>query len=797
MRYDAEIKRIKIALSELVSIARRGVSEALSYDEDEPIFGHVSKKCIDEARGERELSHVSFDFSADGIDYTLDGAAYRQAGEASFTLVRKIPGDPMFPKKEVISQIRGEGFILGYAIAMSEGHEKIDLTFAIYGESGGKAVDTEAVSLDKLTSFWQRCIKTLTVYAKPEIDRVTVRLPSMRAMKFPYDNIREGQRELIRCAYRTLSRGGKLYASAPTGTGKTISAIFPALRALGDGRCDKAFYFTPKTTTAEAVRDCLNLISDRGVRVRAVILTAKEKCCYMGSLCKESRKLCPNSRCTKLSDALLELYGLDLTVIDIENVRYVSKKWHICPYELSLAYAELCDVVVCDINYLFDPHVYIKRFFTEPGRYAFLVDEAHNLSERVREAYSAEISTADLLSPLDEPSLGEFSDTKRVAADAERLFFDTVHPLVKEDVLENRDGEQIGASHTNEPPAELYSLFSKLSSLVEREIQLNLGARDEEAAERLAFLRAYHRKLRDFADTLERFDDAYQMFVFFEGGVLRAKLYCLDTGPIIRKRLAMGHGSMLFSATLAPLGYYREILGGDRSDEILEVNSPFTEEQLSVVIMDKISTRFSERDDTLGAVLRVIAATIAARRGNYMIFSPSFAYSDALARAFAAKYTKLHIISQRKNMTKREKEEFLAEFHKDDKSYLVAFCVMGGIYSEGIDLVGDKLIGAVIVGVGIPQLSYEREAIAAYYEEKFDEGKQYAYIYPGMNRVFQSAGRVIRTENDRGIIVLIDDRFDDPLYKKSLPALWHGVKFIGDAKELKAELDEFWNPKDK
>ena len=208
--------------------------------------------------------------------------------------------------------------------------------------------------------------------------------------------------------------------------------------------------------------------------------------------------------------------------------------------------------------------------------------------------------------------------------------------------------------------------------------------------------------------------------------------------------------------------------------------------------MDRISTRYSEREDTLLAVCRAIAATVSAKRGNYMVFSPSFAYSEALAKIFSEKYPKIKVISQRPDMSAKEKIEFLEEFKREDKSYLIAFCVMGGIYSEGVDLAGEELIGAVIVGIGMPALSYEREVIAEYFQEKYEEGKQYAYIYPGMNRVFQAAGRVIRREDDRGVIVLIDDRFDDPIYKKSLPKLWEGVKFIGDAKALKSELEEFW-----
>ena len=208
--------------------------------------------------------------------------------------------------------------------------------------------------------------------------------------------------------------------------------------------------------------------------------------------------------------------------------------------------------------------------------------------------------------------------------------------------------------------------------------------------------------------------------------------------------------------------------------------------------MDKISTRFSERERTLEAVCRAIAATVSARRGNYMIYAPSFAYSEALAKRFSQRYPKIKVLTQRRDMTKREKEDFLAEFKKDGKSYLVGFSVLGGIYSEGVDFVGESLIGAIVVGIGIPQLSYEREALASYYQDKLDEGKEFAYIYPGINKVLQAAGRVIRGEDDRGVIVLIDDRFDDPLYKKVIPRLWSGMQFISEPKELRARLDSFW-----
>ena len=460
----------------------------------------------------------------------------------------------------------------------------------------------------------------------------------------------------------------------------------------------------------------------------------------------------------------------------------------------KLELSELCDHIICDYNYAFDPTVYFRRYFSEDRgeKYIFLVDEAHNLSERVREAYSATLSAEELSAPSSVEILGPLSPTKKAAEASARVFYEILYPLVKEELREDKNSRMVGATHTSQLPERLYTLIDELVSLVESELRDTVRGKDNEAEARAEYLRSYLAKLRQFAYVLARFDDAYEMFVFFEDGKISAKLFCLDTSPVIRERLSKGHSALLFSATLSPLDYYRAILGGDRSDEILEVDSPFDPSQLSITIMDKISTRYSEREDTLAAVCRAIAATVSARRGNYMIFSPSFAYSEALARIFSTKYPKIKVLSQRRDMSAKEKREFLGEFEKEDKSYLVAFCVMGGIYAEGIDLAGDSLIGAVIVGIGLPTLSYEREAIAAYYDEKYEEGKQYAYVYPGINRVFQAAGRVIRREDDRGVIVLIDDRFDDPIYKKSLPKLYSGVKFIPSAKELRAELDEFW-----
>ena len=792
MRYNADSGKIEIFLDEFVSIARRGISPTVSYDEDEPEINSVAKSRLERIIGEISPMKLSLEFTDGEQQFIMHATADHQSTD-SITIARSVISSPLRPRKAEVAEIRGEGYILAYMFARNCGLNTVNLRFIYYNDASSEyAEKSEILTYKKLEDFFTKCLMAVKIFATPEVARVTVRLASMKKLKFPYKNVRDGQSDFIHTAYRTISRGGCLYATAPTGTGKTVSALYPAIRALGDGKVEKVFYLTPKTTTAEAAADCLNSMAEQGGVIRAVIITAKEKICQNGRLCRKSRKLCKCSSLNKMAEAALTLYMLDKTVVDRDDVRMIAKQFGICPYELSLTYSELCDVVICDFNYLFDPTVYIKRFFTSGGKYAFLIDEAHNLHERAREMYSAELSLSEFYAPSSEPLLGSLSQTKKLSLSAGAVFSNILLPYLKGELRRDKDDHFIGAATVSEIPGRMYQLFDEVLKVVDEEIELNKSAKDEEGEARLSYLRAFYYKMKKYADTLARFDSSYRLFIFYHDGEIQTKLFCIDTSSVIRARLNKGHGAVLFSATLSPLHYYRSVLGGERSDETLEVNSPFDPSQLSVCIMDKISTRYSERQDTLFTVAQTVAATVSAKRGNYMVFCPSFAYAEALNKTFSAKYPKIKTLLQTRDMSAEEKADFLMEFKKEEKNYLIAFCVMGGIYSEGIDLAGDSLIGAVIVGIGMPALSYEREAIAEYYQDKYEEGKQFAYIYPGMNRVFQAAGRVIRREDDRGVIVLIDDRFDDPLYRKSLPKLWEGVKFLSTPRILREELDDFW-----
>ena len=780
MRYNEENNEIELSARELVAIARRGVGAA-TQDTDEPIFGE-----------EINTERVYYPFESCGYKFLL--TARIQSVEAECVTLRVLTDSaPERPRKEIIAQARGEGYIAALVIAESYGYKMLRVRYIYENKITHDEHEVEEwVSRKKLDSFIEKCLVSIKVYAKPEIERVTKRIPSMQNVKFPYQNVRSGQEEIMSAVFRNVTRGGVLFTAAPTGTGKTISMLYPAVKAMGKGKCDKIFYLTPKTTTANAAKDCIELLKDTGADLRGIVIPAKARACIGGGVCKTSRDLCKNSPCKLLANALIDLYSRNITVVTDRDLKEVGEKHSVCPHELALTYAEIADVVILDINYLFDPRVYIRRFFEEGGKYAFLVDEAHNLPDRAREMYSAEISTEFLSSIAENPMIGEHSKLKNVTRVATERFSEILMPYVREEMYTDEDGKKQGAMHLSDVPGDLYPLFDELIGNVEAEIFKSYAATDDEATARTNLLREYYYTLRSWREAMEEFDSGYEFFIFREGEALRAKCFCIDPSKRIAKRLEKGQSTTFFSGTLSPMYYYKAVLGGDGSSEMMEVDSPFDESQLSVSIMDKISTRSSERENTLNAVCRVIAATVSAKRGNYMVFTPSFKYSESLASLFRAKYPKIKTLLQRQNMSTAEKADFISEFEKESDSYLIGFCVMGGIYSEGIDLAGDSLIGAVIVGIGIPALSYEREAISAYYNDKYEEGAQFAYVYPGVNRVLQAAGRVIRREDDRGVIVLVDDRFDDPIYKTVIPKLWSGMKYISDAKELRDELDKFW-----
>jgi len=654
-------------------------------------------------------------------------------------------------------------------------------------------VSEETVTAEKLSQFFARLLTALLAYHAVELDRVCRRLPTMAKAKYPFSALREGQDIFISEAHRAMCRGERLFACAPTGIGKTMSVLFPAVRALGEGVFDKIFYLTPKTTVGEAAKEALLKLARAGADLRGVEVLAKERVCPSGLVCRtDEGGRCPYSRCApeRETQAALALLSSGKTVVQAEDIRRTAIEHRVCPYELSLRYAELCDVVICDYNYLFDLRVSFRRFFSTKGRWCFLVDEAHNLLDRVRAGYSLTLTPSALHELGERVSfLPQLSALFTQAGEGLRRL---IAAKTADSTEQDKQGVPVGFASEKAEPVALQRVICRLAEVCtdtqnEENVSLPPAQRRE--------LYSVTYELYHMCDLLALCDERYVTFFRRKGEQYTFEMLCLDPAAVIDARLSLGQSAVLFSATLRPCDYYRDVLGGRRYDPILDLPSPFPPENLSVSVMDKIGVGYSAREATLSAVVRTILVTVKARPGNYMVFCPSYAYQQAVAGRLKKAVPGLCVMEQTPHMSDAERAAFLAAFSEDNKKALIGFCVMGGIYGEGIDLTGRRLIGAIVVGVGLPSLSDEREAMCAYYDEKYEAGHAYAYVYPGMNRVMQAAGRVIRTEKDRGVVVLIDERFGSPEYRALYPVAWHTLRFAGDTDALAVRLRDFWQGK--
>lgn len=790
MRYDEKTKKIHLSLTELISLSLcRLASEAARRGEE------IAPR-LPEEEERRALSlppalPLTHEFCLGEQIFVLETAADDEDGRG-ITFSRILPTDPIAPPKELVRRLRGEAFVLAHLFLLSHA-ECTQATVATlrFGPNGGEPSRTEeCITRKDAERFFARLTACLGRVGSEEVARVSRRLPTLRALRFPFPAVRDGQRDLIDGTWRTIKRHGRLYACAPTGTGKTAAVLYPALRALGEGFTERVFYLTPTGTASLVARDTLLRFAEVGACLHAVLLSAKDRMCSGGHVCREEGRPC---RFEKLGEKALEtateaLLALDRPVLEPSDIRRTAEAHGVCPYELSLRYSGYCDVIVADYNYLFDPAVALRRYFDRPGRYTVLVDEAHDLLERAREIASASLSSEECAAffTLME-SFGEEEATRTAARICEAFAY-TMAALSDERVYTDEEGRAHAFRAEHQAPERLAMAIGAAEECVGR----LTADRARPYKTRVALRRAFY-PLRALGACAERYDGHYETFLERHGEGEQIRLICLDPHAFIDSRLSLCESAVLFSATLSPLSYYRTVLGGERTSEELELASPFDGEMLGVAVMDRISTRASDRESSAEDAARAIAATADGRVGNYLVFCPSYAYLDTLFSLFRRLFPDRRVLLAPRGADRRAREEFLSAFREEPKETLIGFTVTGGVFSEGIDLPGTRLIGAVVVGVGLPRPSPEREAMTAYYDERYERGKEFAYIYPGMNRVLQAAGRVIRTEEDRGFLVLIDDRFREPLYRKMLPSHWRDLKIVGNDRALRHLATSFWN----
>ncbi|MCU0486286.1 MAG: ATP-dependent DNA helicase, partial [Anaerolineales bacterium] len=600
---------------------------------------------------------------------------------------------------------------------------------------------------------------------------------SIQQLEFPYAAYRPGQREMAVAVYKAIRANDRLYVQSPTGVGKTIAALFPAVKALGQGLVARIFYLTAKTPGRLVAEKALDDMRGANLEIRSVTLTAKEKICFCPPVnCDPEVCVFARDYFGKVKRALEEIDQVQAFTRPV--IEELARKYQVCPFEFSLDLALWVDCIICDYNYAFDPRVYLHRFFDfDTEAYIFLVDEAHNLPDRARSMYSAELDkkTVLALQRTLKPHLPEL--TKKLGA-------------INKHLLEMRKACQAqgkAALVQHEPPEKLLKAIREFNQQAEDWLVMN------QAAEFRGDLLEFYFLCSSYLRTAEYFDTFYVSYFERQGHAgLKAKLFCLDPAPMLASRLERSQATVFFSATLLPLDYFMQLLTGAAEHPQRIFQSPFPTENVSLLVHNGISTKYAQRADSYAAIASTIEAICSAYVGNYLVYFPSYAYLAAVLELLKERLPESQLLVQDRGMTEAAREAFLAQFSAGNQETLVGLAVMGGIFGEGIDLVGERLIGAIVVGVGVPQVCLENDLLKEYFDRQHGAGFAYAYQYPGFNRVLQATGRVIRTETDRGTIVLIDERFTHARYRHLFPAHWRGFQVVQTVSEIRDKLARFW-----
>lgn len=805
MRYNSDLCTMELSVRELCALAHQ--SGSLDASSPRSRFAAMQKG----SEIHRALQGAEPNYKAEvfvrntmvyrGISYTVEGRADGVIEEDGQITV------------EEIKTTRARGFVAGagedaysqlrcyaYFLAVSNHVKQVKLRMRLVNAENGEIKDSCSMAdTDALYAFYCSLLERVTPYAREELRRREERIPSVRSIGFPYPHPREGQTELAERCFRVIRKGKRLFAQAPTGIGKTMSTLYPAVKALGEGLCERIFYLTAKASTRREAFAAAGKLYAAGAKLRTVTLHAKEQMCLREGGCREggishcNPKDCPFAKgyYDRSAEAVFALIGAR-NGYTRNLIIEAGNRYRVCPYELSLDLSEFCEIIICDYNYAFDPAVYLRRYFDstegERGEYVFLVDEAHNLPDRARDMYSIRLYA--------EPFEAVYAKVDPMA-DAELegalggflMAFHRLAGLCTENRHKSDNGSENGY-YVNRAPLEKFNdAVSRVKGALEKLQRENpLHPLAESLRELLLVLRRY-------LVLAECYDARFLTYIELLEGRISAQIFCLDPAGVLHTAMNRARATILFSATLTPLDYFADVLGGGQNAETVELPSPYDPNRFCVSVVPAVSTRMEDRDRSYRKVATLIAAAISAKAGNYMVYFPSYDYMEKVLAQFLDKYPNIPHIVQVKNMKARERDAFLDYFKADEGQLRVGFCVLGGSFSEGVDLPGSRLIGALVVGVGIPGLSNERNILRDYYENKCERGYDYAYTFPGMNRVLQAAGRVIRTEEDKGMLVLIDARYAEEPYLHLYPKHWQGITAAANAGALARRLQQFWDEK--
>ena len=825
---------IHLPIRQLVEfLLRTGSIDSRFAGFDRALEGARIHRRLQKAAGDGYQAEVflSADREACGITFTLEGRADGIFADENGTMVIDEIKTTAVSFDEITEDMNpchwAQAMVYGAIYSVQQNLPKMDIRLTYY------QIDTDQImrfvrhfSREELDTFLHKLLTQYVPWAQRQLEWGSRRSQSLSRLQFPFDSYRPGQRALAGEVYRACRtgkdadhKGGtRLFCQAPTGIGKTMSALFPALRSMGEGNGEKLFYLTARNTTQAAAEDALSRLraADPGLALRSVTLTAKEKVCLHPDAEGHPAclpELCPyaNGYYDRIKDALASLLDSGGS-FDRATLAETAKQFSICPFEMGLDLSEWCDVVIGDYNYLFDPVVHLRRFFDAPGDWLFLIDEAHNLPDRARAMYSASFAKSSLTDAKRALGKGR-SSLKTALSKADKAFLEMRKRCVQlaprrsaadpaEETTSQTSLLPENAASAVELPETFYAregtvFFKELPAAlltplrtVQAPLQDWLEANPD--ADAHAQLLELYFAVQDITRAAERYDSHFVTQLTARGSELELHLLCLDPAPFVDASLAAGRSAALFSATLTPPGYYRGVLGCDGARAVA-LESPFPPENLSLYCLPNISTRYRDREASVQAVSGALAQLVQSRTGNYFAFFPSHAYLQQVYENFTAQYPGIRTLRQESRTDDAARAEFLAAFMPHPQETLLGFGVLGGIFGEGVDLAGDRLIGCAIVGVGLPQVNPRQEMLRRYYDEQSGTGFDYAYRYPGMNKVLQAAGRVIRTPEDKGVVLLLDDRFAQPEYVRLFPPHWKHIEYLQSSRELEDKLHHFWN----
>lgn len=670
----------------------------------------------------------------------------------------------------------GQAKLYGYMFLKEQGLSKIKikLVYIKQGNTKEKLIQMFEFTYLELEQFVLTLLEDYLDFYRIISRRLEERDSTLKNLDFPFEEYRNGQKSLMKYCYAIAKKGGNLFVEAPTGIGKTISTLFPYVKSLINNHDSKIFYLTAKSSGKEAAYNAIKRLN-RDTNVSTIVITAKEKICF----CKE--KKCNPDNCIYAKgyydkiQTILRFVLSNYSLFDYQAIVELAYDYQVCPFELSLDISLFTDVIICDYNYVFDPIGYLKRFFDDDySKDLLLIDEAHNLVDRSRAMYSETIKEEDFL--LAKKSSRHISEKslKNSFSKISKIF-----NQIKENTSEGNNVVEV----IDDAYLKAFDRFTDVIS------DLNTNKHESVTNETTEFYLFVNRFLKIYEIKTNRFVIYYEK----NKGLINIHLLCLDASNYLRVITNHIKGSVFFSATLSPMDYYIDTLGGDKNlDPVLILDSPFPKDNFLLMVAPKVSIKYKNRNSTYSIVSEYIKAFVINKVGNYLVFLPSYEYLNNLLPVLDLP-TDITVFTQNKDMTEQERLEFINKFSSSPKNTTIGFAIIGGAFSEGIDLVSDRLIGAVIVGTGLPKINFESDETAKYYDSIKLDGNAYAYVYPGMNKVMQAVGRVIRDKDDRGAVLLIDERYTTSQYQSLYKKEWSNYQIVLSSNEVKELTRDFYS----